>query len=331
MSILAIGLSSVVVAAAGAEHATSAVATSSLEIAHGARLPVDLSLDWSTPLPDIDRAVIVVHGLGREADHYYRYAIAAQVAAGANGAHTLVIAPQFLARVDAETFGVPANILRWRHSGWEGGEDAIAPTPISSFQALDAILVKLADRRVFPNLAQVVLAGHSGGGQLVQRYAIVGRSGDTLVERGVGMRYVVANPSSYAYFTADRPVPTSAQSCPRFNQWKYGMEDRPAYAKVLSPPVLEQRYVARRVIYLVGTRDTNPDHAVLDKSCMAEAEGPDRWSRGHFYVDIMKTRDGGTPNHSLWDVSGVAHNAGKMFNSPCGLTALFDVPGCATK
>ena len=54
----------------------------------------------------------------------------------------------------------------------------------------------LADRSRQPNLRTVVLAGFSGGGQLVQRYAAVGRVGDTLANRGIALRYVVGSPSS---------------------------------------------------------------------------------------------------------------------------------------
>jgi len=79
-----------------------------------------------------------------------------------------VIVPQFLAGIDIEAHGLPADTLRWTLEGWEGGEDAIAPSSTSSFEALDAILDRLADRRLFPNLKEVVVAGHSGGAQVVQ-------------------------------------------------------------------------------------------------------------------------------------------------------------------
>jgi hypothetical protein len=82
------------------------------------------------------------------------------------------------------------------------------------------------------------------------------------------------------------------------------------------------------VIYLLGTRDTNPDHPALDKTCMAEAEGPYRYARGHAYAAVMQARDAGTPHHSLWDVPGVGHDGDRMLTSSCGLKALFDLPGC---
>jgi pimeloyl-ACP methyl ester carboxylesterase len=148
---------------------------------------------------------------------------------------------------------------------------AIGPTPVSSFDVLDAILARLADRQLFPNLKQVVAAGHSGGAQVVQRYAIAGKGEAALARADVAVRYVVANPSSYAYFSDERPQPSIAASCPDYNRWKYGMEARPAYLAGPTAAALEQAYVTRSVIYLLGTLDTNPDHPALDKTCMAKA------------------------------------------------------------
>jgi pimeloyl-ACP methyl ester carboxylesterase len=293
-----------------------------------ATFPLYASADWSNPLPNVTRAVLVLHGVLRNADVYFRSALEAQAAAGDIGKSTLMIAPQFLTEPDVAAFKLPADTLRWSLEGWEGGDPALGPAPTSSFDALDAILAKLGDRKLFPNLKQVVVFGHSGGGQVVQRYAIASKGDQALLHEGIGVRFVVANPSSYAYFSKDRPEPAIAASCHGYNDWKYGMDDRPPYLGEQAPSALEQAYVARRVIYLLGTLDTNPNHPALDKSCMAEAEGPYRYARGHAYVAVMQARDNGTPNHSEWDVPGVGHEGGKMLTSPCGLTAVFDIPGC---
>lgn len=305
------------------------VADQRIAVGNQGSLPLYVSSDWSNPLPGITRAVLVLHGRLRNADVYYRSAKTAQAAAGPVGTATIMIVPQFLAGIDVDAYHLPAATLRWSLEGWEGGEPALGPTPASSFDALDAILARLADRRLFPDLKQVVVAGHSGGGQVVQRYAIAGQGEAALTKQNIGVRYVVANPSSYAYFSAERPEPSIAASCPGYNNWKYGMEARPPYLSAPTPAALEQRYVARRVIYLLGTGDTNPNHPALDKSCMAEAEGPYRYVRGHAYASAMQVRDAGTPNHRLWDVPGVGHDGDKMLTSPCGLEALFDLPGCA--
>ena len=49
---------------------------------------------------------------------------------------------------------------------------------------------------------------------------------------------------------------------------------------------------------------------------------------GHAYAAMTQGRDAGTPHHSLWDVPGVGHEGDRMLTSPCGLKALFDLPGC---
>src|ERR1700756_5964144 len=110
-----------------------------------------------------------------------------------------MIVPQFLAGIDIEAYHLPADTLHWSPEGWEGGDPAEGPQPRGSFDALDAILARLADRHLFPDLKQVVVAGHSGGGQVVQRYAIATKGEMALKAAQIGVRYVVANPSSYAY------------------------------------------------------------------------------------------------------------------------------------
>jgi pimeloyl-ACP methyl ester carboxylesterase len=304
------------------------VADARLSVAGQGLLPLYLSSDWAMPLPAISRAVIVLHGRLRNADAYYISAHTAQVAAGDDGKSALMIVPQFLAEVDTEAHKLPAEMLRWSLTGWEGGDAALAPNPVSSFEALDAILAKLSDRRVFPNLKQVVIAGHSGGGQVAQRYAIAGKGEAALSRQHIEIRYVVANPSSYAYFSKERPVPKIAASCAGYNNWKYGMDERPPYLADATPASLEQRYVERDVVYLLGTLDTKP---AADKTCMGEAQGPNRYARGHAYAAALAKRDQGTPNHRVWDVDGVGHDGDKMLTSKCGLAALFDSPGCGAE
>jgi hypothetical protein len=158
----------------------------------------------------------------------------------------------------------------------------------------------------------------------------------TLIQTGIAVRFVVANPSSYVYFSAERPAGEGfaqfeASTCPDYNRWKYGMKDLPPYLADRSPSALEAAYVARDVTYLLGTADTNPNHPVLDKTCMGEAEGPYRYARGTAYFRYMKLRHPTGFAHRLLEVPGVGHNGDGMFNSVCGLAALYDRPGCGSK
>eukprot|EP01132_Coremiostelium_polycephalum_P021253 gene21253-25251_t len=250
---------------------------------------VGLSQDWRRPLPQVTRALIIVHGRLRNAMTYLDSGEKAAEAAGQN-ANTLVIAPQFLNQTDLKRNQIDSQTLRWNSNDWMAGEPSTGPGQISSYGALDQIIKHLGNRKLFPNLKEIVVAGHSGGGQVVQRFALTGHDHPLLQTEGISLRYVVANPSSYAYFSPQRPVKFDVASCPGFNDWKYGMQNLPAYAKGQSAEQLEQAYVSRNVTYLLGQQDTDPNHPALDKSCGAETQGAYRLIRGHNYFDYLKQR-----------------------------------------
>jgi pimeloyl-ACP methyl ester carboxylesterase len=288
-------------------------------------LPLYVSRDWNRPLPDVTRAVLVIHGRLRNADVYWRSAEAAAAAAGPAASTTVMIVPQFLADIDIPARNLSPDTLHWSLDGWMGGEPAHGPAALSSFDALDAIVARLSDKTRFPNLKEIVVAGHSGGAQVVQRYAVLNRAAPA----GVALRYVVANPSSYAYFDTLRPAveggfaPFPAVECPGFNDWKYGLQDLPPYPAGVAAGGLETRYVARRVTYLLGQADTNPNHPALDKTCMAEAQGPYRLARGRAYVAYLRGRHPQGLNQTLVEVPGVGHDGDAMLTSAGGLAALF--------
>ena len=61
--------------------------------------------------------------------------------------------------------------------GWSTGRNSVNPTgqPVSSFEVLDQIITYFNDASIYPNLNEVVVAGHSMGAQMLQRYAAVGK------------------------------------------------------------------------------------------------------------------------------------------------------------
>ena len=70
----------------------------------------------------------------------------------------------------APTYCTEPNYLTHVHEGneWFEGGDNVYPTnisDISSFDALDAAIAYVADKKKFPMIDHVVLAGHSAGGQ----------------------------------------------------------------------------------------------------------------------------------------------------------------------
>ncbi|UDL96391.1 alpha/beta hydrolase [Lichenihabitans sp. PAMC28606] len=312
------------------ERATPELAPEEMRIA-GGLLPLSISADWSRPLPAITRAVIIVHGKNRDAVPYFQSLQAAAQDAAAT-ADTLLIAPQFLRGQDECQIDLPPGTLTWRGNDWM--DDAPDETAgVASFVALDAILARLADRVLFPHLTSIVVAGHSGGAQMVQRFAIVTTSPETLAKVGVAVRFVVADPSSYAYFDDARPVTTGGFAaadtamCPALSRWKYGMADRPPAIASLDVPTLERRYIQHDVTMLLGGADDDPDQAALDTSCAAEAQGPDRLARGRHFAAYLEARHPGLTIPVLI-APGVGHDGGALLRSSCGLKALFSVGRC---
>lgn len=281
------------------------------------------SLDGSTTAV---RALINISGLLRNSDEYEKTGEEALAAAGA--ADTILITPQFLAQIDVTGHSLPAATIRWGVRTWLDGLPALGPAPISAFSVLDTIAKRLADRTRFPALREIVFMGHSAGGQLIQRYAVVGKAPNDLAASGLAIRFVVANPSSYLYFDSFRPVPSIEASCPGFNDWKYGMNNVPPYV-TLGAKALEARYVTRRVTYMLGMLDTDPNHPVLDKSCKAETQGAYRLARGLSYAQYLRTRHPAGTKHDVAEVAGVDHDARGMFTSTCGVAVIFGRPRTA--
>lgn len=319
------------------ERPVAVVASRYLNVATHAgsgTVPVFANGDWLAPTRDVKRAVILIHGRLRNADTYFHLAERACALAGGDAADTLLIVPQFLATADVSAHALPPSTLHWEWTSWMGGDNAEGPAPLSSFDVLDAILQTLASREQFASLTEVVIAGHSGGAQVVQRYAVVTRGEAPLVARGIALRYVVANPSSYVYFDAMRPTASGdfaafdATACPSFNRWKYGLEDLPAYASSGEgagfADALESRYARRDVTVLLGGADCDPRHPALDRSCAAQSQGEHRLERGLAYARYMASRHPeGTAKHRTFVIDGVGHNAEGVFASVHGLAALF--------
>ncbi|UQS13929.1 alpha/beta hydrolase [Pseudomonas sp. HS6] len=271
----------------------------------------------------IERVLIVIHGKLRNAETYRKSGESAAELAGQT-ANTLVIAPQFLNESDVALYSLPASVLRWKGNEWMGGGLSTGPNALSSYAALDEIIGRLSDRKQFPDVKQIVIFGHSGGGQVVQRYALLAQEQPALKTEGIRLRYVVANPSSYAYFNEQRPVAFDHAQCPGFNRWKYGLIDPPIYSGGQTPAQLESRYVKREVIYLLGQQDTDPQHPALDKSCAAKAQGAYRLERGKLFFGYLLRRHPEGVNQRLVEVPGVGHNGDGMLTSPEGQKAIFE-------
>src|SRR5256885_1902380 len=125
---------------------------------------------------NVGRAVIMVHGTNRKADHYFSTAVAATFLAGALE-DSVVISPRIASAAGNCRDTLAENEVSWSCTGdsWRSGGNAASHPDLTSFDFVDQILRKLANKSIFPNLRAIVVAGHSAGGQFVARYQMANR------------------------------------------------------------------------------------------------------------------------------------------------------------
>ena len=197
-----------------------------------------------------------------------------------------------------------------------------------------------------PPLPPTSQVGHSSGGQTVQRYTL------TQQAKRLGgaakrphFRYIVANPSSFAYLDARRwvdgslavPPASTVNSCPEYNAWEWGLDGNfPPYAQGVPPQHFVATYADKDVVYLAGLNDTCNEDLVpgchshgLEKTCMDMLEGPFRLKRAQLYFEYLAELYD-RPVHRFVGVPNTSHDHVSMFQQPPGLAAIFGPPsgGC---
>lgn len=290
----------------------------------------------------ITRALIAIHDVSRDASGMLGMLTAL---AGARNETTIILAPQFLLQSDvaqsrgkmpAGSYGLAAWPLKATGS-WEQGDDSAAPPGqrgVSSFTAIDLLLLYLGEKKFFPDLKDIVIAGFGAGGDFVQRYAATGQAPD--LPGALPVRFVAADASSYLYFTPLRPQPgkpgfitPDAAKCPTYDAYKYGLQNLNPYARRLGANEIRLRYAARRIVYLAGERAAGND-LFPDLSCAGLLQGPDRLARAMNYDIYLNTIFGETiGSQKFATVPGAGYDAAALFGSRCGMDALFGGGTCA--
>ncbi|KAF9041992.1 hypothetical protein BDZ89DRAFT_1109651 [Hymenopellis radicata] len=128
-----------------------------------------------------------------------------------------IMAPCFFDKADRAAGALQSDQLSWGRIDWVTGEYNVGPKSVSnysSFSVLDSLVDYLSqsqcqsqyyfDTEDSTMKQVVVIAGHSAGGQMVQRY--IGLRSSTLHDER--LHFWVANPASFMWLT-DTPPPMS--------------------------------------------------------------------------------------------------------------------------
>jgi len=304
----------------------------------------------------------VHHGAGRNAQDYTSYMTNAALRAGLSLDEVIVVGPQVFFTGDD---GLDESAHIWwdtssddgleddsgeRDWHWGGNSTVELPASISTFSVLDEMFLTLGDKNLYPNSERAVLAGHSAGGQITQRYALF-----STVD-ALPIRYFVANPSSVTWLDKRRPVQAATKECnfcvnttilsqkwdfevpeasssdctATYDMYGYGLEGGlPDYLRATTVPRALEAYPARDVVYLSGESDVcdsafmgeeeclecTPFDGGLDTSCEAEAQGWCRMARLHAFYQFVRLFYSNGTVHELVSVPGVGHSGCGMFQS----------------
>lgn len=287
-----------------------------LTFSTGQKTPYYRNHPINRPSKQITRAVIVVHGINRNADSYFMYVRkAAQIEGRLK--NTVIIAPKFQRRKD----GPKKDEHRWS-AKWSQGDQStdgrLSGSSLSSFSAIDEIYEKILAS--FPNIETIVLVGHSAGGQFINRYAAGGRAPGRV---SIPSMFVVANPSSYLYIDNRRWVLqaqgfgwvlTIPGGCGKYNDYKYGLDKLNPYMSKTGIPEIKNNVHSRNVYYFVGENDIKRGD-LLDDKCPAERQGLTRFDRACKYNRYIRVFPAWHDNVEFRIIDSVAHSASDMINS----------------
>ena len=267
------------------------------------KIPCSMNTSLVTPSTDYKRAIIVIHGCQRNAVDYFEDVNGIVHTAG-KLAETIVVAPQFVrsdpCADDVSSADLDDDVIYWYKSGWATGYDSNhIDIKMSSFAVVDEIIRRLEEN--FSNLSQVVVIGHSAGGQFVNRYAAGTEAPEQILHpNDIDIRYIVANPSSYLYLNKERwkkdtdpyewEEPNEPNCLYSYNYYRYGLQAMSGCSYMNNAnnngPNIPVQYQQREVIYLLGDKDTGTGN--LDMSCKANVQGKDRFERGTVYYEYLK-------------------------------------------
>jgi hypothetical protein len=293
-------------------------------------IPVCASVDLAVGDRTARRVVVVVHGDNRNATDYFDYVATARDRLPASDA--VVVAPQFATRSDLASLDAADRILFWSSDGWKaGGESEASPADrsfrISSFDVMDQLVALVTDRRRFPNVRDLVVAGHSAGGQFVNRYSAASGFEAGLAGLGIAVRYVVANPSSYLYLDGRRfpddggelaePSADDRERCAGYDRYKYGLRRLNEYVARRSTEALVAEFRDRHVVYALGALDTDPNASSIDASCAGRLQGPSRLTRGLNYYRFLTAYYGPSiaDTQTLVVIPGIGHDGKAMLQA----------------
>ncbi|HLX53926.1 MAG TPA: hypothetical protein VKR58_08290, partial [Aquella sp.] len=281
-----------------------------LQVYHTAPLGYKLNAQQIVYNSQIKKVIIVTHGV------YGNNNVAFAAVSANHDIDTAVIAPYFggKGKIDPATAKEEQKVI-WNTDDWIDG--GLSNYPINEKDRLSSftVLTKLADVALssYPNLKEIVFAGFSAGGQMLQRYALFDMySEEALKTKSISVRFIIGSPSSYVYLDDKRinndvrcndksscdlldknsfSVPTvytgvepncinNVNDKNYYNRYKYGLQNIPKFLEQDKTKLINN-YTKANITYLLNTGDASSitnnylgNNIAAVADCPATLEGP---------------------------------------------------------
>lgn len=274
----------------------------------------------------ITRAIIYIHGGGRASSQAFQQIMSSAENLGMSS-NTIIIAPQFLENQDIISHNLGNDILQW--DDWGRGDLSLnGSSPISSYSVLDSIILALLSNK--NNLATIIVAGHSEGGQFTLFYGGGNQIDNPQVN--IHFTYIPSNPGAYLYLDEKRPVFSdridsflTPTNCIGYNDYRRGLDNLNSYMLNTGAQSILNNYREREFIYLLGANDTE----ILSSSCESSLQGRYRLERGKLYYHHIVNALGLTiqNNHQQAIIPNFNHT-NMIFSSACAEHYMFGIGEC---
>jgi hypothetical protein len=302
------------------------------------KIPYYANSSIDVPKNNFKHAIIAIHGVERNANDYYSTILSAAALRPKLSDSTYFFAPQFITEEDITFHKLDAEHLYWTSGGWSSGSNSRSettnprPQRLASFEVMDSVLSRIV--KSFPQMKTITIAGHSAGGQFLNRYLASSVYMDDLCSKHkISLKFLVANPSSFLYMNNKRfisgtmdkfEVPNT--TCVGYNDWRYGLDNMFTYPAAAGKDAIVKIFKRRNVVYLTGQLDNDPNGSNLGTSCEDRLQGSHRLERALIYFNHLKDVYGQeiltTQSQEL--IPNVGHDHFKMFISDKSLFHLFE-------
>lgn len=289
-----------------------------------AQIPYASSRDISINSPKVERLIISIHSSSYDPDFYVDTIMAITAEHREMQEKLLIISPAFY-REDKTTL---KDVVIWQTDPFWGNNRALyqnKEVTLSAFEVLDQLIEYILSSDNFPNIKQIVIIGHSAGGQFVNRYA----ASNTFMDKyTIPVKFLVMAPSSYLYFSPKRAndenrthFETPYPKNPAYNQWGYGVKKLYGFHKKynVSANKIQKRYPTLKIRYLVGSEDVHLSNT-LDMNAEAMLQGLNRKQRAITYYNHLQDHFGSEiiQNQDFFIIDGMGHSAKDLIESEKG-------------